>query len=155
MKREIEEIEKVAGGGAEKKKGGESKEATDLVAQETMQLPSFNASDVDGSELQLKGKVILSSMQADLVGSFLWVQNQIRGCIGEGNSDDKGRLIVPLAIKGDVMKPGFSILTDVVGKLAGRALECEKNKLIDKVKKDGAEGLKKELNKTLKGLFGG
>lgn len=125
------------------------------VAQETMQIPSFMARDVDGSELQMKGKVILSSMQADLVGSFLWVQDKIRGCIGEGNSDDMGRLIVPLAIKGDLMKPGFSILTDVVGKLAGRALECEKNKLIDKVKKDGAEGLKKELNKALKGILGG
>ncbi|MBX3022724.1 MAG: hypothetical protein KF799_13710 [Bdellovibrionales bacterium] len=124
------------------------------MANETMQIAAFEAKDLDGSELQMKGKVLLSSMQVDLAGTFFWVQDQVKGCLAEGNSDAKGRLVVPLALKGDAMKPGFSILSDVAGRLAGRALECEKSKLVDKVKKQGGEAVKKELGKALKGLFG-
>jgi hypothetical protein len=132
---------------------GEMKTAFDLT-NETAQIANFDAKDKDGSELQLKGKILLANMQADMVGTFFWVQSQVKGCMAEGNSDDKGRLVVPLAIKGDLMKPGFSLLSDMAGKLAGRALECEKNKLLDRVKKQGTEDLKKEFNKALKGILG-
>jgi hypothetical protein len=63
-------------------------------------------------------------------------------------------MVIPLAMKGSLMNPGFSILTDVVGTLAGRALECEKKKLIDRVRAEGTDKLKKEVNKALKGIFG-
>lgn len=124
------------------------------LANETMQLDPFTFIEVAGSELRMKGKAVLSNMQADLVGTFFWQQDQVKGCMAEGNSDAKGRLIVPLAIKGDMMKPGFSILTDMLSKIAGRALECEKKKVVEKVKKEGTEALKKELNKAVQGLFG-
>lgn len=132
---------------------GDMKLAFEL-SQQTVNIPSFLAHDQGGSDLQMKGKVTLTNMQADLVGNLFWQQDQVKGCLAEGNSDPKGRLIVPLAIRGDLMKPGFSLLSDTLQKLAGRALECEKKKLIDRVQKEGVDGLKKQLGDTLKGIFG-
>jgi hypothetical protein len=117
-------------------------------------LPEVTARDVDGSELRMQGSVVLTDMRADLSGNFLWARSPIKGCVAQGNSDELGRLIVPFALKGDLMKPGFSLVGNTVAKLGGRALECEKNRLLDKVKKQGAESLKKEVNKALEGIFG-
>jgi hypothetical protein len=117
-------------------------------------LPEVTARDVDGSELRMQGSVALTDMRADLSGNFLWARSPVKGCVAQGNSDELGRLIVPFTLKGDLMKPGFSLLGDTIAKLGGRALECEKNRLLDKVKKQGAESLKKEVNKALEGIFG-
>jgi len=124
------------------------------LASGVVDLPSFTGIDVDNSEIQMKGKVILSNMQGDFAGTFYWNDPPVKGCLLEGNADGRGRMIVPLAIKGDLMKPGFHLLSDVMGKLAAKAAECEGKRLVEKVKADGKEQLEKELKKKLKGIFG-
>jgi hypothetical protein len=118
------------------------------------EIPAFQGVDVDESEIQMKGKVVLATMEGDFAGTFYWNNPPVKGCALEGNADPKGRMIVPLAIKGNLMQPGLSLLSDVIGKLAGKALECESKKLVEKVKTEGKQKLQKELNKTLKNLLG-
>lgn len=124
------------------------------LSKGTLQIASLSATDVDNSELQMKGTVVLANLEGDLAGSYHWAKPTLTGCALEGNADPAGRMVIPLAMKGSLMNPGFSILTDVVGTLAGRALECEKKKLIDRVRAEGTDKLKKEVNKALKGIFG-
>lgn len=62
--------------------------------------------------------------------------------------------MIPLQIRGSLMEPQIGMLTDTVGKLAGKAIECEKKKIVDQMKKDGGEKLKKEAEKVLKGILG-
>lgn len=118
------------------------------------EIASFQGVDVDNSEIQMKGKVVLASLDGDLAGTFYWSNSPVRGCALEGNADAKGRLIVPVAIKGNLMQPGVNLLSDVIGKLGAKALECEGKKLVEKVKADGKEKLEKELKKTLGNLLG-
>ena len=119
-----------------------------------LNLPSIRGLDTNGSEIDMKGNLRLEDMHADLVGTLYLVDAQMKGCVFEANADAKGRLVVPLAIKGDMMNPGMSLISDMVGKIAGRALECEKRKLIDKIKSDGKEKLEKKLKDSLKGILG-
>lgn len=124
------------------------------LANGVLNLPSLVATDVNNSEVQLKGKVVLSNFTGDLVGTFYWAQAEVKGCILEGNADSQGRLAVPLAIQGNLMNPGTSVVGDIVSKLAGKALECEGKKVLEKAKQDGGKALEKELKKTLKNLLG-
>lgn len=119
-----------------------------------LNLNNFNATDVDNSEVQMKGKANLTTMQGDFVGTFFWSQPQVKGCLLEGNSDAKGRMVIPLAIKGDLMNPGMNMLGDLLGKLGGKALECEQKKLVQKATDEGKQKLEKELKKTLKNILG-
>lgn len=115
---------------------------------------TFNGVDVDNSEIQLKGKVTLNAMEGDLAGTFFWSNPSVKGCMLEGNQDGKGRMIVPFALRGNLLSPGLSVLNDVLGQLAAKAAGCEGKKLLDKAKGEGQQKLEKELKKTLKGLFG-
>ena len=124
------------------------------LAGQTVNLNPLIGRDADGSELELKGKVSLPTMHGDLVGNFMWVNPQAKGCVMEGNSDDQGRLIVPIALKGNLMKPEVNMVTDMVNKLVGRALECEKKKIVEQIKKDGGKKLESEAKKVLKGILG-
>lgn len=132
---------------------GSMKAQFDLSSQ-TLNISALEGRDLDGSELKLKGKVAIPTLHGDLVGSFAWAQAPLKGCILEGNADDQGRLVVPLAIQGDLMKPGVSLLRDVAGKLAAKALACEGGKLVDKVKRDGGKAVEKEAKKLLEGILG-
>jgi hypothetical protein len=132
---------------------GTMKSQFDLSSQ-TLNVSALEAKDLNGSELKLKGKVAVPSLHGDLVGSFAWTQPPVKGCVLEGNSDDQGRLVVPLAIQGNLMKPSVSLLRDVAGKLAAKALACEGDKLVDKIKQDGGKAVEKEAKKLLQGIFG-
>ncbi len=121
---------------------------------QVMQIEAFNAHDRSGSELQLQGKVALTNMQGDLNGSFLWAQPTVKGCLLEGNADAQGRVIIPVVIKGDLMHSGMGMLGDSASQLGGKALECEKKKLVERVQKEGTKKLEEEVKKGLKGLFG-
>ncbi|NJL26197.1 MAG: hypothetical protein HC902_14265 [Calothrix sp. SM1_5_4] len=118
------------------------------------ELPSFVARDVDNSEIQLKGKVALPGLDGDLIGTFYWATPQVKGCLLEGNSDSQGRMAIPIAVRGNLMNPQTALVTDLAVKLAGRALECESKKLVDKVRKSGSDAVQKEINKALKGILG-
>ena len=124
------------------------------VAGGAAALSPLNAKDVGGSELELKGKIVLSSLDADLIGNFMYVNPPVKGCLLEGNSDAQGRLLVPLAFKGNLMKPEVSLLSNVAEKLAGKALECERKRLVEKMKKEGQQKVEKEVQKALKGILG-
>jgi hypothetical protein len=113
----------------------------------------LEGTDLDGNEIQMKGKVTLASLQGDLVGTFAWSDPQVKGCFMEGNADAKGRMVIPLGIKGDLMSPGMSLLSDMAQKLGAKALECEKKKLVEKVKDEGKQKLEQEGKKLLKKLF--
>jgi len=114
-------------------------------------LPRLLAQDESGSELHLTGKVKMATLDGDLVGTFLWANPQVKGCFLEGNADGQGRMVVPISLKGNLMKPELSTLSDLVAKLGKKTLECEAKKLIQG---DGKVKLKKELDKALKGLLG-
>jgi hypothetical protein len=119
-----------------------------------VQFDAFDCQDVDGNQLKVTGKVGLPNLQGDLSGEFFWAEPQVKGCLLEGNSDAQGRMIIPVAIRGDLMHPGFSTLSDLVVKLGGRALECEKKKFLDRVKQGDTKQLGDALKKQLQGLFG-
>lgn len=119
-----------------------------------LDLASFNGTDEDGSEIQMKGKVDVSTMKGDLAGTFFLSNPPITGCLLEGNSDNKGRMVIPLAVKGDLMSPSFSIVSDLIGKLGGKAIQCESKKLVEKLKTEGKDKLEKDLKKTLKNILG-
>ena len=83
------------------------------------------------------------------------VIREITGCLKEGNADDKGRVVVPLALKGPVASPSWSFATDVIAKMGERALRCEATKALQKnLPANIPENLGKEIDKQLKGLFG-
>src|SRR5262249_41126330 len=94
----------------------------------TVQILALDGHDLNDSELQLKGKVAVPTLQGDLVGDFFWSQPQVKGCLLEGNSDAKGRMIIPVAIKGNLMQPGLSTLSDLITKLGTKTLQCEVKK---------------------------
>lgn len=112
-----------------------------------MDLPSVDGRDVDGSELKLKGKVSLVDFNGDLAGTFAWVNPTVKGCLLEGNSDGAGRMLVPLLIKGDLMSPSSVSVSEMTNKLAERALDCEKKKLLQNLPKDAKKALKGVLGK--------
>lgn len=124
------------------------------VANQVVSIPSLEARDEDGSQLNVKGKVVLADMQGDFVGNFAWAQSGMKGCLLQGNADSAGRMVIPLAVKGDLMNPGLSPLSDTISKVGARALECEKNKLVEKVKQEGGKAVEKEAKKLLKSILG-
>ncbi len=124
------------------------------LASGVIQLPVVHAQDRDGSELNVKGKALIPSMQGDFVGVFAWTQSPFKGCVQEGNADAQGRLLMPLAIKGDLLRPDMTILVAMAEKIAARALDCEKKKLVQKIKKNGTKAIEKEAKKLLQDIFG-
>lgn len=132
---------------------GQLKAAFNL-AKQVLQIDSLEARDVDNSELRLKGKVSIPALQGDFAGTFLWAKPQVQGCLLEGNSDATGRMLIPVAIKGDLMHPGLDSLSDLISKLGSKALACEQKKLIEKVKKGDTKQLENDIKKGLQGLFG-
>lgn len=124
------------------------------VRNRAVKIQNFVARDVDNSEMQLQGTVAIPGLQGDLAGDFFWSKPQVQGCLLEGNSDSAGRMIIPVAVKGDLMHPGLSSLQDLINKLGARALKCEQNKLLEGLKKDGGKRLGDELKKQLQNIFG-
>lgn len=110
--------------------------------------------DRGSSELHLKGSASLQQT-VDLTGEFRLANAPISGCLKEGNSDDKGRLVVPLALKGPITSPSWSFATDVLAQMGARALRCEAVKALQKqipVNIPGNVG--DEIGKKLKDLLG-
>jgi hypothetical protein len=132
---------------------GSLKSEFDLRNQ-AVQIEHLVARDVDNSEIQLHGKVAIPSLQCDLAGQFFWSKPQVQGCLLEGNADASGRMIIPVALKGDLMHPGLSSLSDLISKLGAKALQCESKKLVEKVQKEGGQQLEKEVQKQLQNIFG-
>lgn len=112
----------------------------------------FSVDDFDrtGSELHLHGMVSLDKT-VDLSGEFRWANAPFTGCIKEGNSDDKGRVVVPVALRGNVTSPSWNIAGEVLSKMGQKALKCEAVKAIQK---NIPEQIPGDLGKALKGILG-
>ncbi|MGE4132901.1 MAG: hypothetical protein AB7F86_14770 [Bdellovibrionales bacterium] len=124
------------------------------LERQVVDVQSFVGVDRSGSELRLKGRVGLADLKGDLVGTFHWQNPPVKGCVLEGNSDPQGRLMVPLSLKGDLMKPQFGLVASAVDKMAKKTLECEAKNQVEKLKKDGGKKLEEEGKKLLKGILG-
>jgi len=110
------------------------------LQKQMLQVDRLVARDEIGSELQMKGNIKLPQAEGDLAGTFFWAKSEVKGCLLEANSDANGRMIIPLALTGELMHPNLASISGLVTQLGARALACE--------------GKKIDLNKTLKNLFG-
>jgi hypothetical protein len=126
---------------------------TFTLKQKLMQLQRFHALDKDQSEVNLQGRVNLEGLISDLNGEFFWAKPTVEGCLLQGNQDEKGRMKIPLIIKGPLTSPSYAALSGIAEKLLGKAVECEKNKFIEKAKTDGKKKLESEGKKLLKNLL--
>lgn len=124
------------------------------MAAQVLQIENLKGQDADGSEITLRGKVMTESLRGDLIGEFRWAKPTVQGCLLQGNADASGRMIVPLALKGNLLKPEYAMLTDLAAQIGQKTLECEAKKMIDKAKEDGGKKLEEEIKKKLKGIFG-
>jgi len=100
------------------------------MKSETMLVQSFMAEDVGGSLLSLNGSVELNRMHGDLQGQLAWAKPPVRGCWLEGNSDAQGRMLIPVAIKGNLMQPEFGAVMEAITKMGARALKCEQRQAL-------------------------
>ena len=119
-----------------------------------LQMSPFHMVDQEQNSITLKGQVNLVGLISDLNGEFLWAKPTLQGCVLQGNQDVAGRMVIPMIIKGPLMNPSTSALTGIAEKLLGKALECEKNKFLEKAKSDGKKKLETEAKKALKSLIG-
>lgn len=110
--------------------------------------------DRSGSELHLRGSANLQQT-VDLTGEFRWASAPFSGCLKEGNSDEKGRVVVPLTLRGPITSPSWSFATDVIAKMGEKALRCEAVKALQKQIPQNIPGnLGDEIGKKLKDLLG-
>lgn len=110
--------------------------------------------DRSSSELHLKGSADLEQ-NVDLNGEFRWAGAPLSGCLKEGNADDRGRVVVPLSLKGPITSPSWSFATDVIAKMGEKALRCEAAKVLQKQIPVNIPGnLGDEIGKKLKDLLG-
>jgi hypothetical protein len=138
---------------------GVGKEAIKLDALEGMLRSRFqlanqianpliiDAYDKTASEIHIHGSASLEKT-VDLVGEFKWANAPISGCIKEGNADEKGRVVVPVALKGPIDSPSWQIATNVILKMGEKALICEATKALQSPQVEDA------IKKGLNGLFG-
>ena len=115
------------------------------------------------NELAAAGKVGFD-LKGSLKGELRLANPPVKGSVKEANSDEQGRLIIPVEIKGDLTNPSFGIATHIIEKMLAKTLAYEKRKAVKKVEtkaksevKKVAEKEKKKLkqsiDKKIKGLF--
>jgi hypothetical protein len=113
---------------------------------------SIDAFDKNGSEVHLSGSASLDKT-VNLNGEFRWANAPLTGCLKEGNADNKGRVVVPVSLKGNATSPSssWSIATNVLTEMGKKALKCEGMKALKSNVGDAVPG---ELGKALKGILG-
>ncbi len=129
---------------------------------------SFALQSNRNDELRMSG-IVRPNLEGDFTGSAALSSLRIAGSIAQANQDAKGRLVVPFQMKGNLMKPNFSLADATIGKMVKNVVEAEANKAIEKAKEqvskkvgqdvekkveEGKGQLQKELNKRLKGILG-
>ncbi len=123
------------------------------VKKEKLQLTGFEALDVSGSALYLDGSVGLDQT-ADLSGRLHLKDVAIKGCLLEANQDAQGRWVVPLHLKGSILKSRLNIAKEAVREMGQKALECEGKKLLKKTEDKVKDRLESEVKGRLKSIFG-
>jgi hypothetical protein len=119
-----------------------------LATVKTLQLLTDDDNEFNGS-----GTVDLK-LTGDLKGTLALSKVNVGGAVRQANSDAKGRLIVPVAIKGLLMQPTFDIAQSTLEEMTKRTLKYETKKatddLKDKFKKEGKQKAKDALKKLFK-----
>lgn len=125
-----------------------------------IQFDPFDAKTARRDELNVSGSLDLM-MSLDLKGKLALADGvQNLGPIYEANKDDQGRLVIPLEIKGNALRPEMKVAQEIIGKMLAKTVEYEKNKAvvstkhqitnaIDKKKSE----LEKDVKKKLESLF--
>ncbi len=133
---------------------------TDLMmpfsfAQSILSIADFVAVTPRKEEMRLNGKISLD-LNADLVGQVALVDAPVSGSFFEANSDAMKRLVVPIKITGNLMKPQLSFAEETIKTMLQKTLDYEKGKLrktvdaeIGKAKKQAEDQLKKEATKKV------
>jgi hypothetical protein len=97
------------------------------------------------NELTAQGKIGFDA-SIELIGEAALATAPVGGSIRAANSDKTGRFVVPLRIKGNLMKPEAAFAQETVNLLLKRTAEHEGKKKLDELqdnlKKKGVEGLK-------------
>jgi hypothetical protein len=143
-----------------------------LLAKQQLTLHPILIVTPDKHELILEGTVGFDKI-AQLSGVLLLaanIKNGLKNGIKNGgnffeaNKDEKGRLVIPLVIEGNVLSPSIGILEATLAQMAQKTINYEKNKLLDKtqrdlskkvkeVEKDLQKKLEQGVPKTIKDLF--
>lgn len=89
----------------------------------------------------------------------------IRGVVREANSDDQGRLVLPIEIQGNLMSPRLSFAQTTIQTLLTNTLNYEKQRTTQQLQKQAEDRLRQEVEKgkekleeqvkdRLRGIFG-
>ena len=107
-------------------------------------------------EMRLDGKIGLD-MNADLSGQVALVDAPVSGSFFEANMDSQKRLVVPIRVTGNLLKPQLSFAEETLKAMMQKTIDYEKRKLgkaaqagIEKAKKQGEDQLRKEADKKAK-----
>lgn len=102
--------------------------------------------------------------QGSLKGELALSNPPVKGSVREANSDEQGRLVVPLELSGDLLNPSFGVATHIIEKMLAKTVAYEQKKTVAKVEtkvKDEKDKIvakekkkaKESIDKKIKGLF--
>lgn len=156
-----EALAKIPGVGQPKNSAGPLKTNLQVpfsLANSSLEIKNLVATTPRKEELRLNGKVDLE-MNANLTGQVALVDAPVSGSFFEANSDALKRLVVPIRVSGNLMKPQLSFAEETVKLMLQKTLDYEKGKLrktvdaeISKAKKQAEDQLKKEADKKAQEL---
>lgn len=116
------------------------------LANGKMDLDPFHFLTPDQNELRLKGWVGLDAAM-DLNGAAYLVKSPVRGSIQKANSDERGRLIVPLQLKGNLMDPEISLAEATIKEMLEKTARYELKEKEEELKRKANEKIQEEFNK--------
>jgi hypothetical protein len=115
-------------------------------------LQDFVAVTPKRDEMRLAGTMGLN-FDCDLRGEARLTDPPVRGAVREANSDQEGRLVVPIRFQGNLKSPSVDIAGDVVQSLLAKTATHEATKLKDKAVNEGKKKLEDAAKGVLKDLF--
>jgi hypothetical protein len=126
------------------------------VAAGVARLSEFFAVTPRKDEMRLAGTLDLA-FNADMKGEARLVDAPVRGAVREANSDEQGRLVVPIVFRGNLKNPSVDIANETIERMLAKTATHEANKLKDKAVNEGKKKLEEEAKKAgqdlLKGIF--
>lgn len=122
------------------------------LANGLLQLSKFNALTPEKNELDLKGTIKMDKT-LNLAGTAFISNPPIQGSVLAANSDNQGRLMVPVKIQGNAFSPDLNIADETIKTMISRTATQEGKKLKSKAEEKLKEELNKQKDKILKDIF--
>ncbi|MCB0367363.1 MAG: hypothetical protein H6624_03300 [Bdellovibrionaceae bacterium] len=130
---------------------------------EKIQIKKLSLKTPRKNDLSAEGELGFD-LVGELKGELSLANPPVKGSVKDANSDELGRLIVPLEISGDLTSPSLSVAGPVIEKMLAKTLAFEKKKTVaqveskvkDETKKAVAtekKKVKESIDKKIKGLF--